>query len=623
MPHHPSQTPSEQLFPVISDVADSFGVGKDGKQIQPYGSWKLGQLAKFGGRLKRRAEYAAERALALVARPGVDFSDTPQTLNPMRYGRPITHRAGQQYSSGRGAKRVPAPRLVGVEPNPGPDQPGQRKKRFNKVIHPKKQRNNTPNRATMAAAVQAIARTARAGRKLAVRGRARPMRATRIPTGLTPGQAPPSIVRTADGRMHVTHTEHITLLSNSSTAGAFRIDWFNLNPGDPKTFPWLSGLASNFERYKFNRVRFVVRPLLGYVTTSQQIGSVCAVFNNDIADAVFEDYIEMANFGGFAEFGAVSGGSFPCTTKGLSNPSEDGSYYRVNGTAEDVSSIVPAGTTVHEYYPGRFMIASYGFSTGPTQFARLSVEYDCTFIKPMLPDDSDLLYWHDLWNPAPTTAANFSATTTNNLSIASVLPTVGAARWRGTNGSVVPGPQENPDYTITTAGNVVFRTPGTYFVIQYAQGVSLSVASPTVGTALDLVNGLFKGTTSNVSVTQSGGANIMRVITVRCGSTTGISTAGCTLTIPVTIASGGTLVELHVLRIPSLSPTDYTPSLLAERQSGREIVAAMAAFRSSKDEAVLPRPSSRSDEECKGEPFSPSYEVVDPPRKAPTLKARF
>lgn len=54
----------------------------------------------------------------------------------------------------------------------------------------------------------------------------------------------------------VSHREYIQDIVSSSSAGAFKIDSFLINPGDPATFPWLSNLAQNFEEYRIHGMIF-------------------------------------------------------------------------------------------------------------------------------------------------------------------------------------------------------------------------------------------------------------------------------------------------------------------------------------------------------------------------------
>lgn len=59
------------------------------------------------------------------------------------------------------------------------------------------------------------------------------------------------------GDVIVIHREYISDLLSSATAGAFAIAGIPINPGNIAMFPWLSGMASNFESYVFRGLKFL------------------------------------------------------------------------------------------------------------------------------------------------------------------------------------------------------------------------------------------------------------------------------------------------------------------------------------------------------------------------------
>jgi hypothetical protein len=59
------------------------------------------------------------------------------------------------------------------------------------------------------------------------------------------------------GDILVIHREYISDLIASATAGAFAVAGIPINPGNISMFPWLSGIASNFESYVFRGLKFL------------------------------------------------------------------------------------------------------------------------------------------------------------------------------------------------------------------------------------------------------------------------------------------------------------------------------------------------------------------------------
>lgn len=57
----------------------------------------------------------------------------------------------------------------------------------------------------------------------------------------------------SDGRMRISKREFI---ANIPATADFSVYKYEVNPGSTTTFPWLSGIAPNFEKYKFLRLEF-------------------------------------------------------------------------------------------------------------------------------------------------------------------------------------------------------------------------------------------------------------------------------------------------------------------------------------------------------------------------------
>lgn len=103
--------------------------------------------------------------------------------------------------------------------------------------------------------------------KAAKRAVARPLPVARIaPT--TTLTAPPIVAPVAYGarirqsykgldNFEVKHNEYITDIFGSTD---FQVRSYRVNPGSVTTFPWLSAIAPNYEKYKFTSLKFFIRP---------------------------------------------------------------------------------------------------------------------------------------------------------------------------------------------------------------------------------------------------------------------------------------------------------------------------------------------------------------------------
>jgi hypothetical protein len=84
------------------------------------------------------------------------------------------------------------------------------------------------------------------------------------------------------------HSEYMGDIVSSSSAGGFKAQSFTVNPANNATFPWLSGLANNFETYEIEGMvfRFVSTSGIATGATNTQIGSVMGAFYYDTLDAL-------------------------------------------------------------------------------------------------------------------------------------------------------------------------------------------------------------------------------------------------------------------------------------------------------------------------------------------------
>jgi hypothetical protein len=107
----------------------------------------------------------------------------------------------------------------------------------------------------------------------------RPARQASAPvtqTGLQRTRAPRFLGSSTGCR--VTHREYLRRVA--STANVFSIAGYPVQPGDSRTFPWLSNMAANWSRYKFHKLQF---KFISETATSKG-GSVNMTFNTDPAD---------------------------------------------------------------------------------------------------------------------------------------------------------------------------------------------------------------------------------------------------------------------------------------------------------------------------------------------------
>lgn len=169
----------------------------------------------------------------------------------------------------------------------------------------------------------------------------------------------------------IAKTEFIRVL-NGASAFTMLVDGL-LNPGDSSFFPWLSGVAPNWERYRFNELIF------SYKSTSSdsiggsnpQIGTINFVFNGDSEDTAPPTYQVFKNYAGNRSAKLSEHMIFPI--RGASSNQDGWLFVAPQPQIDDLS----------DYYLGRLNIAVQGAQTTGV-IGELYVSYSVTFAKSKL-----------------------------------------------------------------------------------------------------------------------------------------------------------------------------------------------------------------------------------------------
>lgn len=114
---------------------------------------------------------------------------------------------------------------------------------------------------------------------------ARPLRAsTAIQTSL----------RQDYGKLDAYKVKHSEYLFDLPGSVEFAQTSLRVNPGDPTSFPWLSRIAQNYEKYVFKKLCFYLKTVTSTVTT----GSVIMAFDYDASDAAPISKAAMLQYSG-------------------------------------------------------------------------------------------------------------------------------------------------------------------------------------------------------------------------------------------------------------------------------------------------------------------------------------
>lgn len=193
-------------------------------------------------------------------------------------------------------------------------------------------------------------------------------------------QVPAFSNASADDACVITHREYIGDIISSSTAGAFKVQGFTINPGDAVTFPWLSTLCSeNFQQYKFDGCIFEYRATSGNAlnSTNTALGSVFAAVNYDFGDNAPTSRMQLENYSWASNCKPSENMNVFIECK-KSMTSQGGLLFIQN------DSNIPAGSDPKTYHLGKLYIATTGCQGTSVNLGSLYVTYKVRLLKPFM-----------------------------------------------------------------------------------------------------------------------------------------------------------------------------------------------------------------------------------------------
>ncbi len=174
----------------------------------------------------------------------------------------------------------------------------------------------------------------------------------------------------------VVSIKHREFLGDITGSTAFSLRSFSLNPGDDTTFPWLSGVASCFQQYRFKGLLFE------FISTSADaLNSVNTALGALVMATQYN--VNRPNFISKQEMEAYE---FSCSTRpsaSLLHPIECDPDETPISHLYVRSGAVPSGEDARMYDLGKFQIATVGMQAAAT-IGELWVTYDIELIKPRL-----------------------------------------------------------------------------------------------------------------------------------------------------------------------------------------------------------------------------------------------
>lgn len=173
----------------------------------------------------------------------------------------------------------------------------------------------------------------------------------------------PAKIKTSKNGIRVKHREYLTSIAGSTDLSYIQ---FRLNPGDEKTFPFLSPIASSYEKYKIHSLRFFYSANCAAIAQ----GSIISYFDYDPDDKPITDVGQILNQISTSNNAAWQDQSIRYIKKGLEQSKD---YYIRNDwtTYENLKLFDPA----------YLFIGTYGTGDA-TDLGKVFIDYDIELLVP-------------------------------------------------------------------------------------------------------------------------------------------------------------------------------------------------------------------------------------------------
>jgi len=197
----------------------------------------------------------------------------------------------------------------------------------------------------------------------------------RTSSGNTMLASPVPAMHSSDESVRLHRVEYITDVFASSTAGAFSVTSFALNPG--MLLPWGSTIAALFEQYKIKGMAFMFKTRSTNYSTSTTLGSLIMATNYNVnADAyVTKQQMEAASGATTSTIDQDCMHYIECKSR---STAEEIMYVRTGTVSVNGTNIAD----LHSYDLGNFQIATSGCAAS-VNIGELWCSYDLELLKPM------------------------------------------------------------------------------------------------------------------------------------------------------------------------------------------------------------------------------------------------
>lgn len=202
--------------------------------------------------------------------------------------------------------------------------------------------------------------------------------------------------------MRVSHIEFLGKVTSSATAGEFKLESYQINPGNQQAFPWFATMALMYQKYRIHGMIIVFKSNYGsaFSSTNAEEGVVIMSTNYNCADPNFRNRSEMEN----TQYTNQAKPSEPCRFAVECDPymqSQTSLYLAAGGVPQ-------TGVGINECNWCNFQIATEGVQAEEVNLGSLYISFDIELMQPVNKVDGSVFRgdWFSLSGSGPTWVAN-------------------------------------------------------------------------------------------------------------------------------------------------------------------------------------------------------------------------
>lgn len=285
--------------------------------------------------------------------------------------------------------------------------------------------------------------------------------------GMRPRYQPKFSKSHKDGSITIRNREWLWDIAPTSAWAV--IGYINLNPGAGGLGAWAASIASNFQVFKFRKLKFEYVTSSGYVNTSSgSLGQILMAINYNADEGQFTSKQAMLQSRTAAAGVPSSNLSLLVDRKHFAQKE-----YYVNNLARHPTTGTPMDKKTYE--PGNFQFATYQTNTGGALLGEVFCEYEITLSKPTA------AYWRQ-----PGSCHYQLGSVTNAKPLGSAAPTCIFDDWaaspsQGTGSLIATGTTLSSNGIGYSSGSTIYQSSAGQYGVEFTTSGLVITLPVTVG----------------------------------------------------------------------------------------------------------------------------------------------